>query len=150
SEEREIAHGELTTDADGNFEIRFLAIPDKKIDPAQNPYFDYQVTADVTDINGETRSGETSITAAYTALKLDINLPEKLPVDSLHKITVRTRNMADEFVPAKVELTVHRLKTENRLIRDRYWERPDQFLLSKQEYIRYFPHDEYDNETNYQ
>lgn len=150
SEEREIAHGELTTDADGKFEIQFLAIPDKKIDPAQNPYFDYQVTADVTDINGETRSGETSITAAYTALKLDIYLPEKLPVDSLHKITVRTRNMADEFVPAKVALKVHRLKTENRLIRDRYWERPDQFLLSKQEYLRHFPLDEYDNESDYQ
>ncbi len=150
SEEREIAHGEIKTDADGKFLVQFLAIPDKKIDPAQNPYFDYQVTADVTDINGETRSGETSITAAYTALKLDINLPEKLPVDSLHKITVRTRNMAGEFVPAKVELRVHRLKTENRLIRDRYWERPDQFLLSKQEYLRHFPLDEYDNESDYQ
>ena len=35
------------------------------------------------------------------------------------------------------------------MIRDRYWERPDQFVMTKEEYIRNFPYDEYDNESDY-
>ncbi|HEV7783122.1 MAG TPA: alpha-2-macroglobulin family protein, partial [Chitinophagaceae bacterium] len=42
-----------------------------------------------------------------------------------------------------------KLKEEKRLIRDRYWERPDQFVMGKDEYIRNFPYDEYDNESDF-
>ncbi|HYK57239.1 MAG TPA: MG2 domain-containing protein, partial [Flavisolibacter sp.] len=61
----EIVHGEATTDKDGKFSIQFTAIPDKKIDTKLDPVFDYKVYADVTDINGETRSAENTITAGY-------------------------------------------------------------------------------------
>ena len=56
--------------------------------------------------------------------------------------------MAGEFEPAKVNVTITKLKEEKRLIRKRYWERPDQFIMSKEEYIKNFPNDEYDNETD--
>ena len=56
--------------------------------------------------------------------------------------------MNGEFEPANVKVTITKLKEEKRLIRDRYWERPDQFVMSKEEYIKSFPHDEYDNETD--
>ena len=54
----EIAHGEIKTDKNGKFEIGFPAIPDLTIDKKFDPVFDYRIYADVTDINGETRSGE--------------------------------------------------------------------------------------------
>ena len=47
-----------------------------------------------------------------------------------------------------VNVTITKLKEEKRLIRSRYWERPDQFVMSKEEYIRNFPYDEYNNETD--
>jgi hypothetical protein len=47
--------------------------------------------------------------------------------------------MAGEFEPAKVNVKITKLKEEKRLIRKRYWERPDQFVMSKEEYIKYFP-----------
>ena len=56
----EIAHGEAKTDKDGKFIIEFEAIPDITLDKKFEPVFDYTVYADVTDINGETRSGETN------------------------------------------------------------------------------------------
>ena len=56
--------------------------------------------------------------------------------------------MNGEFEPANVKVTITKLKEEKRLIRDRYWERPDQFVMSKEEYISNFPYDEYDNETD--
>ncbi|HSQ45397.1 MAG TPA: MG2 domain-containing protein, partial [Lutibacter sp.] len=52
---QEIVHGETITDAQGNFNITFKAIPDKSVDAANLPIFIYEVTAEITDINGETR-----------------------------------------------------------------------------------------------
>ena len=135
----EIAHGEIKTDKDGKFDIEFTAIPDLTIDKKFDPVFDYRVYADVTDINGETRSGETSCHVSYKSLILNINIPAKLPADSFKNISIRTENMNGEFEPANVKVTITKLKEEKRLIRNRYWERPDQFVMSKEEYIRIFP-----------
>ena len=70
-------------------------------------------------------------------------------VDSFKNIGISTDNMAGEFEPANVTVTISKLKEEKRLIRNSYWERPDQFVMSKEEYIKHFPNDEYDNETDY-
>jgi hypothetical protein len=71
----EITHGEAKTDKDGKFTIEFEAIPDKTVDKKFDPIFDYTVYADVTDINGETRSGQTEVSVGYKALVLKVDLP---------------------------------------------------------------------------
>jgi len=144
-----ITHGEAKTGKDGKFTIEFEAIPDKTLDKKLDPIFEYTVYADVTDINGETRSSETVVSVGYKALLLKVDLPLSVPVDSLKSIFIRTENMAGEFEPANVKVQITKLKEENRLIRKRYWDRPDQFVMTKIEYIKYFPNDEYDNETDY-
>ena len=149
TKEMEIAHGETKTDKDGKFEIEFTAIPDLSIDKKFDPVFDYTIYADVTDINGETRSGQTSVTVGYQSLLLNVVVPSSLPADSLKNISIRTSNMSGEFEPSKVAVTISKLKEENRLIRNRYWDRPDQFVMTKEEYVQNFPHDEYDDETDY-
>lgn len=147
-QEMEIAHGELKTDADGKFTVEFTAIPDLKIDKKLEPVFDYTVYADVTDLNGETRSGEQSVSVSYKSLMLVSSIPATLPADSLQKLYIRTENMNGEYEPANVKVTITRLKEEKRLIRERLWDRPDQFTMGREEYIRLFPVDEYDNETD--
>jgi len=144
----EIAHGETTTDKYGKFIVEFTAIPDLAIDKKMEPVFDYTVYAHVTDINGETRSGGQRLTVGYKSLLLKTVIPNSLPVDSLNTLSIRTENMNGEFEPANVKVTITKLKEEQRLIRDRYWDRPDQFVMSKDEYIKSFPYDEYDNETD--
>lgn len=145
----EIAHGEVKTDKDGKFVVEFTAIPDLTIDKEFDPVFDYRVYADVTDVAGETRSAETLVSVSYKSLLLRVDLPEKLPLDSFKNISITTTNMAGEFEPSKVTVTISKLKEEKRLIRSRYWQRPDQFVVSKEEYVKLFPYDEYDNETDY-
>lgn len=144
----EIAHGEVLTDKDGKFLVDFTAIPDLKIDRKLEPVFDYTVYADITDINGETRSGEQRISVSYKSLLLSASIPASMPADSLKKLFIRTQNMNGEFEPATVKVSITKLQEEKRLIRDRYWERPDQFVMSKEAYIKSFPYDEYDNETD--
>jgi hypothetical protein len=143
----EIAHGEIKTDKNGKFDINFKAIPDLSIDKKLEPVFDYRVYADITDINGETRSGETSVSVSYKSLMLVVNTPAAIAAYSLKNISIRTENMSGEFEPSTVAVTITKLKKEKRLIRSRYWNRPDQFVMTKEEYIRNFPNDEYDNET---
>src|SRR5690606_18456373 len=54
SEPQEITHGESITNAKGEFKITFKALPDESVDKKSLPIFQYEVTADVTDVNGET------------------------------------------------------------------------------------------------
>lgn len=145
----EIAHGEAITDAEGKFSIQFTAIPDRTVDPKTDPVFDYRVEADVTDINGETRSGEIIVPIGYKALNLQINFPkgDVINADSLKNISISSKNLSGEFEPVNAEIKIYALQTPERLIRARLWEEPDQFILDKKEYIQYFPHDEYKDET---
>lgn len=146
-EEQEIAHGETNTIADGSFEIAFTAIPDKKVRKELDPLFDYKVIADVTDLNGETRTGETIISIGYKSLYLEISSPETMMADSLKQISISTKNSMGEFEKANVTVSFYKLEAPKRLIRDRYWEQPDQFVMNEQEYISHFPNDEYNDET---
>ncbi len=148
-EEMEITHGETKTDKDGKFTVEFTAIPDLTLDKKYDPVFDYTIYADVTDINGETRSGEQMVTVGYKALMLVTDIPAGLPADSLRNLTIRTQNMSGEHEPATVKVTITRLLEEKRLIRSRLWDRPDQFTMTKPDYISTFPNDEYDNETDF-
>ncbi|MET0462468.1 MAG: alpha-2-macroglobulin family protein [Chitinophagaceae bacterium] len=148
SEPMEITHGETTSDAEGKFKVKFAAIPDLKVDPKLDPAFDYVVYADITDINGETRSGQKNVSVSYKSLLLKVDVPERMPADSLNKITIRTTNNNGEFEPALVTVKISRLKEEKRLIRNRLWDRPDQFVFTKEEYLKFFPNDLYDEEND--
>jgi hypothetical protein len=146
NEEMEITNGETKTDTKGEFKITFKAIPDESIDKKDQPVFYYEVSADITDINGETRSGNTSVVVAYQMIQLNINMPETLPADSLKNLNVSTTNLNDIFEKAKVNATITKVISPTKIFRERYWEMPDQFTMSKQEYERYFPYDIYKDE----
>jgi hypothetical protein len=144
--EQEIAHGETSTDSKGAFEIAFSALPDKSQSPQTNPYWIFQVAADITDINGETRSASSSVLAGYKSLVLEFNDPEKLPADSFKAISLALTNTAGEAQRLPVTARISSLRAPDRLLRSRLWERPDQHLIDSIEYVRLFPHDAYGSE----
>ena len=146
SEEMEITNGTTKTDADGNFHIEFKAIPDETADKKNQPTFDYEVIADITDINGETRSGTTIVSVGYQALQLNITSEEKIPADSVKAIKINSTNMNGLFEKATVQFSMYKLQEPGRIFRKRYWDMPDQFVMSKDEYYRLFPHDVYADE----
>jgi uncharacterized protein YfaS (alpha-2-macroglobulin family) len=146
-QEMEIAHGELTTDAKGEFHIQFKAIPDNKVAKKDQPTFYYKVYADVTDVAGETRSANTDVAVAYQALKLNMFTPNKLHTDSLNRIRISSTNLNDLFEKATVTVSIHKLKTPDRVYRKRLWTEPDQFVFSQAEYYSLFPYDEYKDEN---
>ncbi|HVI45492.1 MAG TPA: alpha-2-macroglobulin family protein [Chitinophaga sp.] len=143
---REIAHGTTTTDANGAFTVKFPAVPDRSIDPSSKPIFSYVIYADVTDINGETRSGDKWINAGYQSLEIAINAEARLRPDQLDEIRVHTRNLNGTFEQTALNIQLQQLETPKRLLRQRYWEKPDQFVISKDAYVKDFPVDIYKDE----
>ena len=146
---QEIAHGELNTDTDGKFNIDFIAVPDNSINKSFDPVFDYEISSDITDINGETRSASTMVSVGYQSLLIYIDKPasDDLPADSLKDILIKSTNFSGEFEQATVKLAVFSLHSPDRLIRARFWQQPDHFVMSREEYLKNFPHDEYSDET---
>lgn len=147
NEEMEITNGTTQTDANGEFKIKFKAIPDETADKKGQPVFYYEVSADITDINGETRSGSTSVAVAYQALQLNINMPETMPADSLKYLHISSTNLNGIFDKADVNVSITKLISPTKIFRERYWEMPDQFTMSKQEYETLFPYDVYKDEN---
>ena len=145
----EITNGLVKTAADGKFTITFKAIPDAGIAKDLGPVFDYQVSAEVTDINGETRTGEQTVPVSYKALQLKVSVPPSVSTDSLKTISISSQNLNGDFEPAQVQVLFYGLNTPGRLVRKRYWQQPDQFTMTKEDFVRNFPNDEYENEADY-
>jgi hypothetical protein len=149
SESQEITHGKTTTDADGNFKVVFKAIPDLSINPSTQPTFTYKVFADVTDINGETRSAETTVKVGYHALDIGISVADRLDkLKKKHTLTVTTTNLNGEFIPTQGTIKIYKLTPPPHVLRKRPWKAPDYQEFSKETFSTLFPHDAYQNEDN--
>ncbi|WP_052353497.1 alpha-2-macroglobulin family protein [Dyadobacter tibetensis] len=144
----EISHGEISTDQEGRFKINFEAIPDRNLSINSDPIFNYTLYVDVTDGSGETRSATQQVSIGYKSLLLDDGLKKEMELEALSKVKIRTENLNGAFVPATVQVKFSKLVPEPRLIRPRLWEAPDLFVMSKEEYVKLFPHDEYDQESD--
>ena len=146
-EPQEITFGETKTNAKGEFEITFKALPDNSVSKDNLPIFNYEITADVTDINGETRSTSTIVNVGYHAMTLNIVAPEKIDKDDKEiNINLSSQNLNGQFASAIGQLKIYKLNAPDRVLRNRPWQAPDYQMLSKDEFIKLFPHDPYDNE----
>ncbi|PID89606.1 MAG: hypothetical protein CSA05_00380 [Bacteroidia bacterium] len=149
--ETEIANGVLTTNEKGEFELKFKAVPDLSL--GRNPYlsFNYQITADVTDTNGETQSKTTNTEIGYRALVLDIDIPEKVNQNKETLIDkgfdISTRNLNGEFIPAEGMLKIFLLKEPEKLLFDKKWKKTDKTIYTKQEWTKKLPNEVYSDEN---
>ena len=149
SEPQEIAHGETTTDNNGAFDIVFKALPDQSVNKDDLPTFQYEVTADVTDINGETRSATTLVNVGYHALTAEVLIETALDkTNSKHQLTINTKNLNGAFVPATGNIKIYKLSAPDRVLRPRPWNAPDYQDISKEDFINKFPHEAYANESD--
>lgn len=143
-----IIQGELTTQGDGQFEVRFPALADPKIPREDQPVFRFTLYTDITDISGETRSQAMDVKVGYQALLLSLSEIETVNRNQFKEVGLRSENMNGQFEKVKVKLDIQSLNANQRLLRDRYWKQPDQFLYTAEEYRRFFPFDPYADESN--
>ena len=149
SNSQEITNGESITDASGNFFIKFKAIPDESVDKESNPVFNYEITADVTDINGETRSATTIVKVGYHSLIASILVDDKIDKNQKETIVkIETKNLNDEFVAAKGTIKIYKLQAPKNPLRRRPWSAPDYQDISENEFRKLFPNDPYTDDES--
>lgn len=139
AEEREIARGTTVTRTDGSFDVVFQALPDKGVGRSFKPTFTYVVTADVTDISGETRSAEQSATVGYQAVQIGLELPEELPLDSMKTVRVTSVNWAGQPQPSSGTIGLQRLVEPKMLYRNRYWEKQELPVIDEATWNKMLP-----------
>ncbi|MEM6912191.1 MAG: alpha-2-macroglobulin family protein [Verrucomicrobiota bacterium] len=115
--DQEIALGTAETAPDGSFAIRFPALPEPGIDPKTEPVFHFEISAEVTDRTGETRSARQTIRLAYTAAQVSLSSEPWLTVDRPIVLQVRTLSHDGEPRDLEGELTVHRLQEPEKVLR---------------------------------
>ena len=143
----EITHGETMTDSDGKFEIKFEAASPNPSKTGEPRTFTYRIIADITDLNGETRSSEQSITVGDLRFMLNIPVAERIEISELDSIPILTNNLNGEFVPAKGKITLTKINPPSRVLRDSPLQQTDYELYPKDEFINYFPHEAYGDEN---
>ena len=144
----EITNGKTITDENGEFKIKFKAIPDLSIKENDFTDFNYKVYVDITDINGETQSDSKSITIGYTSLIVDVDVPNILNSNEKKKYNIITNNLNGQKISASGKITISRLEDVQNFFRKRLWTKPDNFYYTKNDWKSKYSGNEYDGETD--
>ncbi len=129
--EIQIAHGVLKTDDEGNFTIEFEAMPDKSTPKKYKPEFNYSVTVDVTDVNGETHSDTKDISLAYHSIQLMLQAKDEADVSNTFDIITNTSNMDGNSMQVDVKLIIEKLIEPDAIPEQSSWNNIDTILNSK-------------------
>ncbi|MCP5109157.1 MAG: hypothetical protein GY950_37600, partial [bacterium] len=146
----EILNEVTKTDAKGEFEITFSAVPDLAISKESLPAFNFIIYAEVTDINGENQRSSKTVPIGYTALKIGLNLPGELEkTTGPDTFSISSTTLSGDFIPAAGEISFYRLKVPRRVFRHKLWATPDRTVIEQAEYYKHFPHESWADEANF-
>ena len=140
-----IAQGETTTDGEGHFTVPFTAIPDLNVPNDKNSFYTFTIRAEVTDANGETRTGESTIRIGYTNLQAGLQIAPTLNRDQENSILIKTENLNGQPIAAQVEIEFFQLEEPCFVFRQKPWEVVESPSIEKERFRELFPHDPYDS-----
>ncbi len=140
-----VKKGELTTDESGNFNIEFFALPEESVSKKYLPAFIYTVKADVTDINGETRSSSTMVHVGYKSMILSADIGEFINAQTVDTLRISATNLSGNEMPAKGKIVITSVTPDSYTV-SRPWSKPDRPLLTRKQFKSGFPLYPWDNE----
>lgn len=141
----EITNGQTVTDENGNFEVVFTAITDKSVNSKYSPTYNYEVIADVVDINGETQSATQYVSVGYKALNISVDVPNELNLNGKNKFLINSTNLNGEQVVSKGKILLYKFK-EPRLLKQRKYEIPTDVNVDEIEHNVKLAFEPYKNE----
>ncbi|OOQ60989.1 alpha-2-macroglobulin family protein [Mucilaginibacter pedocola] len=140
----EVATDTINTDAQGKFEFKFLAAPGW--DGSPDATYVFAINADVTDANSETQTASTQLSLSKKALQLEVNTPDMLMPGNVANATAMLFNSAHQRQNGKATVEIYELKTPGEFFKERFWDAPDKWLMSRDDYHKNFPGFAYDGE----
>ncbi|WP_293788521.1 alpha-2-macroglobulin [uncultured Pedobacter sp.] len=141
ADRKQIATGKTNTKAAGKFEIIFFA---KAEDSGKN--YVYEIVADVTDLNGETRSKTINLTVGKKDIMLNVSAAQVVYLSNkVDSISFSVNNLNNEAITADVKAEWSLLQAPSRLMNKSPFY-AESYAMSKEDFIKNFPNDDYDNE----
>ena len=139
------------TNENGLFTIPFFA--KKESLSNDRMLVNYEIVATIKDITSETHTEKTNVLASNIAWNIRINHQpsDQLSIEksTLNEIAAELYDQYGNIQSGSVHIRLFKANAPDRMIRKRLWERPDQYLMTEEEFVLNFPHDEYRNETDY-
>ena len=147
--EETMVEGETRTNAAGEFVVSFkaLAAPEQERDSLSKA--SYEVEVSITDINGETRTGNTNLQVAHNPYSISLLTNElyNKETDSMRfQVQIKTLNGASKAMGGQFK--IEKLKAPSKVKREAPWVKPDYQGFTEEEHNRLFPHWPYGDEMN--
>ncbi len=127
---------EVTTNEKGEFTYTFFALSPKKKEDA---YYTFSITARVTDLTGESREDNTSISIGDKAMEIALGIGETVEKNSDLKFKINSTNLQHDFTDASGTYEIEALEKESRITRNNIWGAIDTLLNSESEFYNKFP-----------
>lgn len=144
SDNQQIDFGEIITDSQGNFEIKFKAIPSETITEKDGlPVFTYTVYATVIDTQGETQEANYPVKLGHHNLELDLNVPEEINAKDNLEITVNSTNLNGKFIATDLKLEIYKSAVPKKLQLARKFNIPESPIITQEEFEVLFPYEPY-------
>jgi TonB-dependent SusC/RagA subfamily outer membrane receptor len=134
-----MANDSTTTNADGTFTIPFKAIPDSILVAKEiESNYNYRIEASVTDVNGETRTAETSVRVGYKPIEIQITQIGILTVQN-NEVQVLARNLNGKPIKATIEFQIRSNIDSDHIIVDSGLGEAEFHELTLEQYRNQFP-----------
>ena len=137
-----IASGELTTDENGIATINFTAKCPNTSGYFYSPLFVFIVHVDVTDASGETISDVYRVRVSNQTMNIRSNVNEYVLLHN-DTIEVYAENLRGEEINTMFDVELVKLVPPKSLYRDKLWDEPDYYSLTKSEYEKKLTRDVY-------
>lgn len=138
-----VAQGEAIIGEDGLFRITFRAEADPSVPMTPETVFRFLITADVTDLNGETHSAEGKVRVSPKTLEISCSPGDIVDRAKKPEFQVSTLNLNGEAVKTTGTWQLWRRPTPSAPLRNRLWDAPDIFVLNQEAFKKMFPNDLY-------
>ncbi|WP_448698420.1 alpha-2-macroglobulin [Mucilaginibacter sp. AW1-3] len=138
----------IETDNQGAFEIKFKASTDPGADLSKLNY-QFQVTMDVTDGSGETRSANTWVKVGINNINVIAAIPERVFVRDSIRLMSYIANLNGISQKGDLQVKVYALQSPGQLFKARLWGKPDKYAMSREQYKKDFSDYAYQGEDDH-
>src|SRR5690606_25443995 len=134
----QIAVGTALSDDKGRFEFEFIAEADSNQEEGFR-FYHYEIRVSATDRQGETHEGRQSVAVGDKSVVLSIPLQDRVNLDLVDSIPIRTANLNGLPVSARGNIRLTKLKGPGRVLIPTLFETIDYALDDSLTFIKKFP-----------
>ena len=135
--------GEIETNNLGEFSILTIA-NDSVLKNNDINTITFNLSVDVTDINGETRTARKTVYVERVLLNLNMKLNNKFTKESTNSITIKVTNKNDYPVYSKGKIHIYKKSKSKKLLKRKY-NSPKTQTITEEDFYRLFPHEPYND-----